>query len=296
MRAFLAFLVVSAFSFLSFRAGAQTPPPPPGSPFWNQGTRVRDANASDYPLNGLLGFELEVRAGVMLPDSVSPVLAPGFYPTLGGDPTGDILEGKEKPYSIDPFALSIAGGYRFLPFLSAGVFFDYANYQVNDGTDTGDYNDSGGGTTAWLERQMWQLGAYVRYYLTTLHPRLHPWVELGVGYSQDTASYTHGGTQQEAGQPLSINYYLSQQGVVTNGRLGLDVRLAPFFSIGPVLGYERVFSVSGCVDGEPQTDPQYPMSPVPVKNTCGAPVQANPYGVAFFGIFAKVTLFGPTLR
>ena len=167
-----------------------------------------DAPATDYLLSGLLGIELEVRAGVMLPDSVSPVLAPGFYPTLGGDPTGDILEGKEKPYVLDPFALSIAGGYRFLPLLSAGVFFDYANYQVNDGTDTGDYNDSGGGTTAWLERQMWQLGAYVRYYLTTLHPRLQPWVELGVGYSQDTASYTPAGTQQEAGRPPAVKYYL----------------------------------------------------------------------------------------
>ena len=64
----------------------------------------------------------------------------------------------------------------------------------------------------------------------------------------------------------------------------------------PCSGTSACSQVSGCVDGEPQTDPQYPMSPVPVKNTCGAPVQANPYGVAFFGIFAKVTLFGPTLR
>jgi len=255
-----------------------------------------EAAASDWDVKGFLGFEFEARAGFVLPDSASPVTAPGLLPSGAGtgSPTGDILNGTEKPYSYDPFGFSVAGGYRFLPFLSAGIFFDYANFQTNDGTDTGDYVDG----TSQLQRQVWQLGLYGRYYLTTLSRRLHPWAEIGVGVTEDTASYTRilFGNEGTTTAPTT-NYYLTYWGVATNLKVGLDWRLSPFFSVGPVLGYGRTFGLSGNVEvceldtsNNCDTNPQHNY-----KNTSSSPVTTSGYGMFFGGIFLKVTL-GPSLR
>jgi hypothetical protein len=251
-----------------------------------------EASASDWDVKGFLGWEIEARGGFMLPDSSSPVTAPGLIPGLAGpgNPTGDILNGTENPYSYDPFGFSLTAGYRFLPFLSAGVFFDYANFQTNDGTDTGDYADS----TSQLQRQVWQLGVYGRYYLTTLSRRFHPWAEIGVGPTEDTASYT----RILGSSAATTNYYLSYWGIATALKVGLDWRLSPFFSVGPVLGYSRTFGLSGNVQVCPQsssesgncdtTSPNY-------KNTSSSPVTTSGYGMFFGGIYLKLTL-GPSLR
>ena len=282
--------------------------------------RAPDAPATSWQVSGLLGFELEGRFGVMLPDSISPVLAPGLYPNAGnpgitgakGDPTGQILRGTESPYTIDPVALSITAGYRFLPYLSAGAFFDYANFEVQDATDQGSADN-----TAQLERQVWQLGAYVRFYGVAQnagHPgfpylpgsifdRLQPWVELGAGYAQDTTSYVRGSTQCTTVTggvgPCPQSYYLNYNGIVTNVRIGLDWRLAPIFSVGPVLGYGHTFGLNSCADSEIDSADAIVSGTKPA-NTCaagykGAQSTANDYGIFFGGIFAKVTL-GPDVR
>ncbi len=279
--------------------------------------RAPDAPATSWQVSGLLGFELEGRFGIMLPDSISPVLAPSLYPNAGNpgptqaDPIGQILRGTESPYTIDPVAVSIAAGYRFLPYLSAGAFFDYANFEVLDGTDQGSAD-----STSQLERQVWQLGAYVRFYgvaQDATHPgfpylpgsifeRLQPWVEIGAGYAQDTASYVRSSTTCSSGgsvAPCLQNYYLSYNGIVTNLRVGLDWRLAPIFSVGPVLGYGHTFGTSSCADSEIGTADN-PTSGLPAANTCAAGYKgpqstANDYGIFFGGIYAKVTL-GPDVR
>ncbi len=194
--------------------------------------------------------------------------------------TGDILNGTENPYSYDPFGFSLTAGYRFLPFLSAGVFFDYANFQTNDGTDTGDYADS----TSQLQRQVWQLGVYGRYYLTTLSRRFHPWAEIGVGPTEDTASYT----RILGSSAATTNYYLSYWGIATALKVGLDWRLSPFFSVGPVLGYSRTFGLSGNVQVCPQSSSESGNCDSDVagtgKNTSSSPVTTSGYGM-FFGLF-----------
>ena len=243
-------------------------------------------------MKGFLGWEFEARGGFVLPDSASPVTAPGLIPGLAGpgNPTGDILNGTENPYSYDPFGFSLTGGYRFLPFLSAGIFFDYANFQTNDQTDTGGYVDS----TSQLQRQVWQLGVYGRYYLTALSRRLHPWAEIGVGPTEDTASYTRilGSTA------ATTNYYLTYWGLATALKVGLDWRLSPYFSVGPVLGYSRTFGLSGNVQVCPQSSSESgncDTSSPNNKNTSSSPVTTTGYGMFFGGIFLKVTL-GPSLR
>jgi hypothetical protein len=261
-----------------------------------------EAPASAWAVKGLLGWEVEARGGFMLPESASPVTAPNLLPNPrpNVDLNGDILNGKINPYSYDPFAFAVAAGYRFLPFLSAGLFFDYGSFGVNGGCDTGlpECNDN----TSQLQRVMWQLGAYARYYFTMLSPRLHPWIEVDVGATEDTTSYSRPGisTSMTPGQSAPLwNYYLTYWGLATNLRAGLDWRLSPWLSVGPFVGYSRVFALSGEVQVCPQnsstqtgncdtTSPYY-------RDTSSSPVSANGFGLFFGGIFAKVTL-GPSLR
>ena len=226
----------------------------------------------------------------MVPVSgTSPVLAPGFLPPGPGDLTGQVLTGAYQPYGADPFGLSITAGYRFMPAFSVGGWFEYVNFQVQGGGDTGDYT---GDYTSQLQRNVLQGGVYGRYYLTTLHRALHPWVELGVGYTYDTSSYT----RVPGATPITEDYYLTYQGIVTNVRVGLDWRLAPIFAVGPVLGYSHTFPLSACVDAEAQGDANHLVPPSDSRNTCdSSAVQASSYGVIFGGIFAKVTL-GPDVE
>jgi hypothetical protein len=250
--------------------------------------RAPSPPSSAWDRLGLLGLEVQLRGGFTYAGGESPVLAPNLYPgSQGSDPTGDILRGTEKPYSFDPLAGTILAGYRFLPYLSAGAWFSYASYQVQDGTDTGDYKDG----TSQLQRTVWQLGAYGRYYFTTLHQRLQPWVELGVGYSNDTSSYVRGGAVQgTSGQSVVQDYYLTHRGIAVPLTVGLDWRLAPVFSVGPAFGYTRIFPISGCVDSEPQSDPTHTTTLQPVNTCSSPPVEANGYGVFFGGAFIKVTI------
>jgi hypothetical protein len=233
---------------------------------------------------GLHGIEVSVRGGFMLPDGASPVQAPNLYPgtTVSGDPTGDILRGTEHPYGLEPFGLVLAVGYRFFPWLSLGVSFSYASFDSLDGTDTGDYVD----TTSQLQRQMWTLGVYGRYYFTHFHRRLQPWVELGLAYSDDNASYVRGATQASNGQPETSEYYLEEKGIDTRLTIGLDWRLAPVFAVGPWVAYERVIPIQGCVEVDVDN-----LSPVPgIPNECSSPVEAHGYGVVSGGIFLKLTV------
>jgi hypothetical protein len=240
----------------------------------------------------------------MVPNAGSPVRSSNLYPgnMIGGDPTGDILEGKESPYGPALPGVAFTLGYRFLPWLSAGASFSYGNFFVTDGTDTGDSKD----TTQGLERQYWSLAAYARYYLVGLHPRLEPWIELGVGYSDDNASYNRGAIMANNGSPETQQYLLEAQGVVTSLTLGLDWRLAPFLSVGPSVGWAQTFPTKACVtDNVDQSsfvgqvtnqcaNQSIPGPPVPATGnaeTIGA-VSGTSYGVFFGAVYAKLTV-GP---
>lgn len=248
-------------------------------------------------MRGLLGLEIEARGGFMLPESSSPITAPGILPggNAQGAPTGYLLYGTMTPYSYDPFAVAVAAGYRIRPFVSAGLFFDYGTFQINGGCDTATIQCNDG--TSQLQRQVWQLGAYGRYYLTTLSARLQPWIELNVGVNEDTTSYTRilgaGGSNIP-----TTNYYLTYWGLVTNLRVGLDWRLSPWFAVGPFVEYSRAFPLSGEAQVCPQSatesgncdtgSPYY-------RDTTSSPVVTSGYGMFYGGIFLKVTL-GPSLR
>jgi hypothetical protein len=284
----IAFAVTSAASMLARPARAQVSPTDPNAPertYFVPPQIALQAPPTAWERVGLRGVEVQVRAGIMLPNSSSPVQAPGLYPSIPGDATGDILEGKESPYGPDVLGVSVAVGYRIWPWLSVGASFSYASFQPQDGTDSGDYRD----TTSQLERQYWSLGAYGRYYFTRLHPRLQPWVELGVGYSDDNANYDRAAVQASGSGGAELEqYFVEEQGLVASLTAGLDWRLAPVFSVGPSVGYSRVFPLRGCVTVNVDQ-----ASPFPPRNTCSSStVSAEGYGVFFGGVYVKLT-FGP---
>jgi hypothetical protein len=232
------------------------------------------------------GFEVSALGGIMAPDSSSLVTAPSFYGTNSSAVAiGDVLAGTYKPYGIDPFGLAFAAGYRFLPWLSAGIDFQFASFNALGGTDTGSYVDG----TSQLQRRAYSLGVYGRYYFTQFHAHLHPWAELGLGYSGDSASYTRGGNQGNRGI-VTESYYLTESGVDLRLKIGLDWRLAPVFAVGPWASYERIVPIQACAEidvdtGAPPFQQQYSG-----QNRCtNPPVQGSSYGLAAAGIFAKVT-------
>jgi hypothetical protein len=223
------------------------------------------------------------------------VQAPSLYAGQPDNPAGTILNpagGNAQgagftPYSFDPFSIEARLGYRFHPSWSVGGFFSYATYSAQDGADSGDAPDF----TSQLAREQLSVGAYGRYYLTRFSRRLQPWVELGVGFNFDGASYTRPIGQATNGQAETGNFNLSQYGIIVPLKVGLDWRLAPAFSVGPMIGYSRVFPVSGCIEIDVDQ-----FSNVPGTNTCSSPpVSSSGYNDLFAGIFVKLT-FNPRAR
>jgi hypothetical protein len=205
------------------------------------------------------------------------------------DPAGAASIGSGfSPYGWDPVAFSVSLGYRFHRNVSAGAFFSYASYDANNNAGADSDSTQAPDGTAHLSRQEWTLGVYGRYYVTQLSSRFQPWVELGVGYNGDIAVYSRAVGMATVGQPETGDYTLQQDGIVVPLTLGLDIRLAPFVSLGPTLGYARVFPVRGCLEVVLDNEAQAGIVPT---NTCSAPPVSNSgYGVFNAGLYAKVTI------
>lgn len=264
--------------------------PPPDAP-WTA-PRPPEAPLSAFERVGMRGFELELHAGVQFGGSDSPVQAPTLWNGQNGnaaargailDPSGANGIGQGfSAYGVDPFAFGASLGYRFHRNVSVGAFFTYAQYSSQNGADSGDAPDG----TSRLSRQQFNIGVYGRYYFT-FNRRLQPWVELGVGYNGDVAVYSRpvGAATNGAG-PETGDYTLRQNGIVVPLMVGLDVRPTPNVSVGPTLGYWRVFPINGCLEVVLDN-----LSPVPATSTCDSPPVTNSgYGVFFGGLYAKVTI------
>jgi hypothetical protein len=307
------------------------PPPPPSfapppeatwSPRGVSEVRAPAAPQSAFAQSRETGFELSLGGGIQSGGGSSPVQAPTLWvingvdrggPNARGailDPAGNAAIGQGfTPYGFDPFNFEARLGYRFHPNWSAGAFFSYALYLVNDGADSGDAPDA----TSQLEREQLSVGAYGRYYLTRFSRRLQPWVEIGVGFNFDAASYTRPIGQSTTSAPETGNFNLTEYGVIVPLKVGLDWRLAPYFAVGPMIGYSRVFPVGGCIEVDVDQ-----LSEVPGTNTCGprpgpggpttgtnspytaqqaydaakSAVRSEGYGDLFAGVFVKLT-FNP---
>jgi hypothetical protein len=277
-------------------ARAQAVPPPDSTPTVE---RPADAPVSAFLRVGLRGFEIEAGGTIQSGGGSSPVQAPTLWGKAGDpagalSPRGAILDpggagsiGQGfSPYAFAFPGLSLRVGYRLHPNVSVGAFFSLAEYYVTNGAENGDAPDG----TGRLSRQQVTFGVYGRYYVTQLSRRIQPWGSIGLGISSDVASYSRivGATTAGpvGGQPETGDYTLRQLGLVVPLAVGVDFRMAPIFSLGPMLGYAHVFPLQGCL--EVVLD-QY--SPVPATNTCNAPpVENHGYDNLFAGIYAKVTI------
>lgn len=177
---------------------------------------------------GQRGLELMLRPGYGAAGDVSPVqYDPKPLVVFANPPgTGDVYAGTAKPYG-GGFAGDVSVGYRFLPFMSAGIYAELRSSSaesVNDGTSD-------------LSRSGWGSGMYVRGYFPMVHPSLDPWVSVGVGYAQDTQTYKRAG----------IDWELKHHGVAVPLGLGIDYRVAPMFAIGPSFRYAFVSGAGGCL-------------------------------------------------
>jgi hypothetical protein len=293
-------LLVKAFLFASSGALAdppEQPAPPPPQPGPSDVAYARrrgpEPPASPWDLAGLRGFEIQGLGGVAYGGDSSPLQAPNVYPAqtqklnpagtilypAGGNATGTSF----NPYAYDPFAFAFFVGYRALAAWSFGAFLSYANYGTNADSN-GNFADG----TWGLERVRISGGLYARYYVTTWSSRLQPWAEVGVGYVDDSASYSHPigfGVSNGGGQDNG-NYLISYRGITVPIGIGLDWRLAPVFAVGPFVLYEEAFPLGGCV----QITVDQAIGAVGPVNTCsGGVVQTRPYGSLFGGIQAKLT-------
>ena len=183
------------------------------------------------------GFELMLRPGYGSAGDKSPVVyEPAGLAVLANPPgSGDVYGGKSGIYG-GGFAGDVSAGYRFLPFMSAGVYAEMRSSSAKDPKDD----------TTDLSRSAWGTGFYVRGYLPTLHEKIDPWVSLGVGYVQDTQTYKRAVTG-------SAEWTLRHHGVAVPLGLGVDYRVADFFAVGPSFRYSFVNQAGGCLEVSAQT-------------------------------------------
>jgi Outer membrane protein beta-barrel domain len=266
----IVFFTMASLLTLSFRAGAQQPAGG-DEPSTSSGARTA-ANE-----RGLRGLELAARPGYGSAGDKSPVSyrqAPfAYHPDPGG-----IFDGTAAPYGTG-FAGQLGLGYRFLPFASAGVYGELRRSSASNPSDG----------SSELSRSGWGAGFYARAYAPTWVERFDPYLEIGVGYMNDTQSYRRGVFTTIGSMPG--DWKLEHHGVAVPLAIGIDYRVLPSFALGPSFRYARVFAAGGCLSESVDT----PLGAVSNKSCTDASdnqriTEAQSYGVWSAGLDARVTL------
>lgn len=188
---------------------------------------------------GLRGIEIVLRpvVGGPLPDSPVRFVPAGLVP-LANDP-GALLQGAQ------PWALGLGGqlalGYRFHPLMSAGL---RGGYRWTVGANLPD------GSTH-LSRTGWDVGFYTRVFpfarVASVAPHVDPWIGIGIGYARDAQSLRRTLTVADSANVLG-DVRIAHHAVTVPAALGIDIRFAPFLSVGP--SFEAAFHspIAGCVE------------------------------------------------
>lgn len=265
MRSSLGFLVASLFcsSLLvpaSALAGEKEAPP-----------------QADDPTAGLKGFELMLRPSFGGAPSTSPVR---FEPQQGAQVVGDpgaILKGA-SPYGPG-FVGQATVGYRFLPYLSAGLRGGIRT------TSASDVNDG----SSNLSRKSWDAGFYVRGYplagMESISKYVDPWVGVGIGYMRDTQSFQKNLPVQGGGS-VAADVTLDHHAIAIPLAIGVDYRVMKFLSVGPSFEYTLTSAIAGCLKTAALgSESSYCSNESPGDKF----IKAESYGVWTAGLDAKVT-------
>lgn len=126
-------------------------------------------------------------------------------------------------------------GWRFHPFVSAGVRVDMGRVSAENPSDG----------TRDLGRETMGAGLYTRIYPLAMNEsvRRHfdPWLGIGAGYARDVASFTmpDGKTQ--------VAVEAQRHAIAIPIGIGFDYRVTEWMSVGPSFEYALMNPVAGCV-------------------------------------------------
>jgi hypothetical protein len=210
--------------------------------------------------------------------SDSPVrFEPDSGANVAGDP-GALMKG------ATPWGPGLVGdatlGYRFLPFLSAGL---------RGGIRTASGSNVSDGSTG-LSRVGWSAGFYVRAYplagLASVSKYVDPWVGTGVMYMRDTQSFQRA-VATSGGGSVNADISLDHHAVAIPLAIGVDYRVTKFLSLGPSFEYTLANAVAACAKTSAAgfAGTSYCSNEAPGDSF----VKAKPYGVWSAGLEAKLT-------
>ena len=232
---------------------------------------------AEDPTAGLKGFELMLRPSFGGAPSDSPVR---FQPDAGvqvkGDP-GTLAQG------ATPWGPSFVGqasvGYRFLPFLSAGMRAGIRTASASNLTD---------GSTN-LSRKSWDAGFYVRAYplagVESISKYVDPWIGTGIEYMRDTQSFQRNLPTTGGGSVLA-DVSLDHHAVAIPIAIGVDYRATKFLSVGPSFEYTIASAQAACLKTSALgSSTSYCSNEAPGSSF----IKAQSYGVWTAGLDAKVT-------
>lgn len=232
----------------------------------------------ENPTAGLKGFELMLRPSFGGAPSDSPVkFAPSNGVKFASDP-GALMQGA-SPWGYG-FVGQASVGYRFVPFLSAGL---RGGFRSASGSNLSD------GSTS-LSRSGWDAGAYVRFYPAvfseSVSKYLDPWVSAGVSYQRDTQSFKKGIATSNGGS-VQADWSLEHHAVSIPLAIGIDYRVAKFLSVGPSFEAAINNPIAGCLSTSAPgfVGTSYCSNSEPGKNF----VKAETYIAWNAGLDAKVT-------
>lgn len=233
---------------------------------------------TEDPSSGLKGFELMLRPSFGGAPSDSPVR---FQPSAGAQVVGDpgaVLQGA-SPWGPG-FVGQAAIGYRFIPYLSAGLRGGIRTASASNVSD-GSQN---------LSRTGWDAGFYVRAYplagVESVSKYVDPWIGTGIAYMRDTQTFqknlpTTGGGSVLADQSLDHHAIAIPIGI------GVDYRVTRFLSLGPSFEYTIASAVTACAK---TSAPGFAGSTYCSNEAPGSSfIKAQSYGVWTAGLDAKLT-------
>lgn len=126
-------------------------------------------------------------------------------------------------------------GWRFHPFVSAGLRADYASVGTEDVS----------GLAKDLSREAMGAGLYARIYplATNESVRRHvdPWLSVGAGYARDVVSF------KWTERATTFDIEAQRHAIAIPIGIGFDYRATEWFSVGPSFEYVLVNPVAGCL-------------------------------------------------
>jgi len=126
-------------------------------------------------------------------------------------------------------------GWRFHPFVSAGVRFDLGRVSAED--TSGQAKDLGRETMgARFQTRVYPLAAN-----ESVRRHFDPWLGVGVGYSRDVVSFK----MQERATTFDIE--AQRHAIAIPIGVGFDYRATEWLSVGPSFEYAIMNPVAGCV-------------------------------------------------